>query len=738
MIEMTTSSDHDARIEALIGEMTLEEKAGQLTAHPNAIRPLMGINPDRERSAEALKAKIRAGEVGTLFNGLGVAEAAAAQRIALEETRLGIPLLFAADVIHGYATVFPIPLGEAASFDPDLAERTARAAAMEAAANAVHQVYAPMVDVARDQRWGRVAEGAGEDVVLGSAFAAARVRGFQGTGLAAADAVLATPKHFAAYGAVSGGMEYNSVDISPQTLWETHLPPFRAAFQAGALSTMTAFHDLNGVPATGDPALMTGVLRGDLGFAGFVVSDFTADEELIAHGFAADGRDAARIALTAGVDSSMASGLYEQHLPDLVRSGEVPLKQLDEAVRRLLRVKAALGLFDNPYKGMDPAAAEAALGRQATAELAREAARRSIVMLKNQGGLLPLDPAARIALIGPMGDDLDNIFGPWTLFGDAASRRGLDAAMRVAMADPDALTVVKGADFEAPIEGGIEAAVAAARQADVVVLAIGESRRMSGEAQSRTEIVVPAPQQALAEAVSAIGKPMVVLLSNGRALALEGAVREAGAILVTWFLGSQSGPAIADILFGAKGPSGRLPVSFPQAAGQQPLFYDRKSTGRPETPGAVTRSGRPVPFKARYRETPNAPLYPFGHGLTYGEVVYERLYLPAELAWDGAIEIAASLRNIGARAAEEVAQLYVHDRVASRTRPIRQLKGFAKLALAPGETAQIRFTLTRADLTFPGADLSPTVEPGTFDLWIAPSAKAEGVSGTFELLRPSV
>jgi beta-glucosidase len=734
MIGMTTSSDHDARIEALIGQMTLEEKAGQLTAYPNAIRPLTGINPDRERSAEALKAKIRAGDVGTLFNGIGVPEAAEAQRIAIEETRLGIPLLFAADVIHGYSTVFPIPLAEASSFDPDLAMRTARASATEASANAVHQIYAPMVDIARDQRWGRVAEGAGEDVFLGCALAAARVRGFQGVDLAAGDAVLSTPKHFAAYGAVSGGMEYNSVDISPQTLWEIHLPPFRAAFQAGALSTMTAFHDLNGVPASGDAALMTGILRGDLGFTGFVVSDFTADEELIAHGFAADGRDAARIALTAGVDSSMASGLYETYIPDLVRAGEVGLEQLDEAVRRLLRVKAALGLFDTPYKGMDPAAAEAALGQEATAALAREAARRSIVMLKNQDGLLPLRSTTRIALIGPMGADLDNIFGPWTLFGDPASRHGLDEAMRAAMAHP-ALSVVKGADFEAPIEGGIEAAVAAARDAAVVVLAIGESRRMSGEAQSRAETVVPAPQQALAEAVAATGTPMVVLLSNGRALALTGAVRDAEAILVTWFLGSQSGPAIADILFAAAGPSGRLPVSFPQASGQQPLYYDRKSTGRPETPGAVTRSGRPVPFKARYRESPNAPLYAFGHGLTYGEIVYESLTLPAELAWDGAIEIAATLCNTGDHAAEETAQLYIHDRVASRTRPVRQLKGFARLALAPGETAEVRFVLTRADLTFPGADLSPTVEPGAFDLWIAPSAEADGAHGRFELVR---
>jgi beta-glucosidase len=721
--------NRDPRIEDLIARMTVEEKVGQLGCFADALRPFApDINPEANAlGAAEVREQIRAGRVGALFNGVGAAEGREAQRIAVEESRLGIPLLLGADVIHGMRTVFPIPLGEASTFEPDLAERTARATAVEATAAGIHWTFAPAVDIARDQRWGRVAEGAGEDVVLGSAFAAARVRGFQGTDLTADDALLATPKHFAAYGAVAGGMEYNAVDIAPQTLRDVHLPPFKAAVDAGALTFMSAFNDINGVPASANRELMTDILRGEWGFPGLVVSDYTADMELIAHGFADGERDATRLAFVAGVDMSMQSGFYATHLPDLVASGEVPMDVLDEGVRRVLTVKHAIGLLDNPYRSLD-AEVEADTSKNAAhAELAREASRRSIVMLKNDG-ILPLPTAGRkIALIGPFGADVDNLEGCWTLFGDKARHINIEDGLRAALSAPDTLEVVAGSGIEEPIDGGIDAAVAAARRADVVLLAIGEPQVYSGEAQSRTQIVVPPAQQALAEAIAATGTPMVVLLKNGRALALTGAVRDAGAILVTWFLGSQTGPAIADVVFGAYNPSGRLPVSFPQDAGQQPYFYNHLRTGRPEL------ADQPPAFKARYREVTFEALYPFGHGLSYTTFAYDAPRVPAQVGWDETIVVAATVTNTGTVAGEEVVQLYIHDRVASRVRPVRELKAFRKVMLAPGASTDVRFELTRRDLAFTHRDgVTFEAEPGDFQVWIAGSSQ-QGEPATFVL-----
>jgi beta-glucosidase len=721
--------NRNSRIEDLIARMTLEEKVGQLGVFADAVRPFApDINPEvnAQGAAEVLE-QVRAGRVGALFNGVGAGEGREAQRVAVEESRLGIPLLFGADVIHGMRTVFPIPLAEASSFEPELAERTARATAIEATAAGVHWTFAPAVDIARDQRWGRVAEGAGEDVVLGSAFAAARVRGFQGPDLKAGDSLLATPKHFAAYGAVMAGMEYNTVDIAPQTLRDVHLPPFKAALDAGALTFMSAFNDINGVPASANRELMTDILRGEWGFRGLVVSDYTADMELIAHGFAEDERDATRLAFLAGVDMSMQSGFYGAHLPALVESGAVPVAVLDEGVRRVLTVKEAIGLFDNPYRSLDPAA-EADRSHDADhAALAREAARRSIVMLKNEGALPLRKSGQKIALIGPFGADTENLEGCWTLFGDASRHVNIERGLRDALVDASALEVVAGSGMEAPIEGGIEAAVAAARRADVVLLAIGEPQNYSGEAQSRTQIVVPAVQQALAEAVAATGKPIVVLLKNGRALALTGAVREAAAILVTWFLGSQTGPAIADVLFGDYNPSGRLPVSFPQDAGQQPYFYNHPRTGRPEL------ADQPPAFKARYREVTFEALYPFGHGLSYTNFDYSAPQAPASMGWDETIVVSATVTNTGEVAGEEVVQLYIHDRVASRVRPVRELKGFRKILLAPGASEEVAFEVMRADLAFTHRDGSTfEAEPGEFLVWICGSS-ATGDAAKFVL-----
>jgi beta-glucosidase len=730
----------DARVESLLARMTLEEKVGQLGVFADMVRPFApDVNPETNLSNAAdVLDQVRAGRVGALFNGVGAALGREIQRVAVEESRLGIPVLLAADVIHGMRTVFPIPLGEAASFEPELARRTARATAIEATAAGLHWTFAPAVDIARDQRWGRGAEGAGEDTLLGCAFAAARVRGFQGEDLRAADALLATPKHFAAYGAVAAGMDYNYVEISEGTLRDVHLPPFAAAFDAGALTVMTAFNDINGVPASANYALLTGLLRDEWGFPGLVVSDYTADMELVAHGYAEDDRDATRRAFLAGMDMSMQSGFYAAHLPALVESGEVPLALLDAAVRRVLSVKAAIGLLDDPYRSLDPAREADDSHLAAHEALARDAARRSIVLLKNdpvedQAGeprpLLPLRRDARIALVGPFARDVDNIEGCWTLFGDKSRYVTLEAGIRAALPADAALAVVDGCELEAPLEGGIEAAVEAAQAADVVLLAVGEPQRYSGEAQSRTRIVLPPAQQALAEAVAATGTPVVVLLRNGRALALEGAVRDADALLVTWFLGSQTGHAVADVLFGDYSPSGRLPVSFPHDSGQQPFFYNHPRTGRPETPEMSE-------FKARWREVPNTALYPFGHGLGYAPIAYGATVVDAAaLEWDGTLQVRATVRNCGDRAVEEVVQLYVHDRVGSRVRPVRELKDFRKLLLQPGEERDVVFALRRAQLAFSRADGGHGAEPGAFDVWIAPSAAA-GDAARFELLAP--
>ncbi|RBI56180.1 beta-glucosidase, partial [Xanthomonas oryzae pv. oryzae] len=550
---------------------------------------------------------------------------------------------------------------------------------------------------------------------------------FQGGDLTADDSLLATPKHFAGYGAVAAGMEYNAVDIAPQTLRDVHLPPFKAAFDAGALTVMSSFNDINGVPASANHELLTEILRGEWQFPGVVISDYTADMELIAHGYAADERDATKKAFLAGLDLSMQSGFYAAHLPSLVESGEVPMATLDASVRRILQLKDAIGLFDNPYRSLDPAREADTTYLPAHDALSRDAARRSIVLLKNQGGVLPLKKSGqRIALIGPFVQDRDNIEGCWTLFGDKERYVTLEQGMRAVVGTED-LSVVTGCGLEEALPDGISAAIDAAQAADVVVLALGEPQRFSGEAQSRTEISLPPAQQELAEAIAATGTPMVVLLRNGRALALTGAVRDAEAIAVTWYLGTQTGTGVADVLFGDYNPSARLPISFPQSTGQQPYFYNHLRTGRPELPTLAE-------YKARWREMPNEPLYPFGHGLSYTSFAYAPPQLSAaQLGWDDTLTITTRVTNTGKVAGEEVVQLYVHDRVASRVRPVRELKGFRKLLLQPGESQDVVFTLTRDALAFTNHKGGFGAEPGLFDVWVCASAKS-GEAATFELL----
>jgi beta-glucosidase len=721
-----------ALVDQLIARMTLEEKAGQLQLMASAWGggAALTLNPPGNGSDfNGQVNEARQGLLTGVFNGNGAKMARIMQTAAISESRLKIPLIFAADIIHGHRTIFPVPLAEVASFEPDLARRTAEAAAFEAAGAGIDWTFSPMVDVARDQRWGRGVEGGGEDPLLGELFAAARVHGFQGADLRSNEHMLACIKHFAAYGAAESGLDYNVVDMSMRRLREVYLQPYKAGFDAGALSAMASFNEINGVPSTGNHWLMTELLRGEWGFKGFVVSDYTGDEEMILGGYAKDGRDAAKLAFLAGVDMSMQSGLYRQHLPALVRSGEVPEAKLNESVRRVLALKAMLGLFNDPFRRIDEKREAARSMLPRTRALAREAGRKAIVLLKNDGDLLPLPRSGkRIALIGPFASGQRDLVGPWVVYADDAKAVDLATGVRSAVGDPRSIIVAQGSGVEEPLADGIEQAVAAARQADIVILAIGEGAGMSGEAQSRTEIVVPPPQQQLVEAVAAVGKPIVVVLKHGRALALEGAVADAPAILATWFLGTETGNAIADVLFGATSPSGRLPASFPWKSGQEPYYYAHKPTGRPNPPSELQ------PYKAHFREIPNSARYPFGHGLTYGRIEYSGLALSAPaMRMNGSIQVSATIANRGRRAAEEVAQLYIHDRVASITRPVRELKAFRKVALAPGQSEVVRFTLTPADLAFYGLKDRPVVEPGTFDVWIAPSAEAEGVHRRFEL-----
>ncbi len=723
----------EARIESLIARMTLQEKAGQLSLYGPADINTPNNPQAGWRNGQQETEDVRTGRLTGLFNNAGLEGKRRLQQVAVRESRLGIPLIFGADVIHGFRTIFPMPLAEASSWEPALAERTARAAAVEATADGFRWTFAPMVDIARDARWGRGLEGVGEDPYLARQFATARVRGFQGSNLANADSMLATPKHFAAYGAAEGGLDYNTSELSERTLREVYLPPFRAALDAGALSVMSAFNEIGGVPSTANPALLTGVLRDEWKFKGFVVSDYTADEELIEHGHAANAREAAKLAFMAGTDMSMQSGLYMRHLPDLVASGEVPMARLDEAVRRVLRVKLKLGLFDDPMRGLDGPPADQRVENPEFIALARESARRSIVMLKNEGQLLPLAKTGpqKIALIGPFAEGTKDLMGSWSLFPGQSAPVGIDEGLHAALGtEASRLTVTRGANVESPLPGGIETAVAAARDADVVVLAIGESQKMSGESRSRSDIGLPQAQQDLAEAVAATGKPVVVLLSNGRAMALKGAVRDARAILVTWFLGVQTGHAIADVVFGDFNPSGRLPVSFPQTAGQVPYYYAHKRTGRPSPESAPGTA-----FKTRYLDATNEALYPFGFGIGYAPVRYDQVELSTDrLAIGNTLRVRATVTNTGTREAEEVVQLYLAQRAASVTRPVRELKNFRKVRIAPGASEVVEFTVGNDDLQFLGRDMKPVVEPGEIDLWIAPSA-ADGIRKRFVLTR---
>src|SRR2546425_742403 len=706
----------EPKIASLLSRMTLEEKLGQLNQ----------LSVDNQPSPEQL-ALVRKGLVGSLFNLTGAAATRDAQRVAMAESRLHIPLIFGHDVIHGYRTIFPIPLGEAASWDPEAVEAAAHVAAKEAAAAGLHWTFAPMVDIARDPRWGRIAEGSGEDPFLGSAMAAARVRGFQGTNPRAPDAVLATVKHFAAYGGAEGGRDYNTVDLSERTLREVYLPPYKAALDAGAGSVMTSFNEIGGIPSTASPWLMTSLLRREWGFRGFVVSDWTAVAELLNHGVAGSRAEAGKLALEAGVDMDMVSRIYVDDLPALVRAGRIPMAVVNEAVRRVLRAKAALGLFDDPYHGATPERERAALLAPEHRQLARRVAEEAIVLLKNDAQLLPLASRVRtVAVIGPLADDKVSALGSWPGRGDP---RDAVTPLEGIKARAGSVSVVyaKGCAITDTASAGFAEAVAAAKQADVAVLVLGEAGDMSGEAASRANIDLPGVQQQLLEAVHATGTPIALVLMNGRPLTIPWAAEHVPAIVESWFLGVETGPALAAVLFGDVSPSGKLPVTFPRAVGQIPLYYNHKNTGRPTGPDKYT---------SKYTDLPVTPLFPFGHGLSYTTFSYSDLRLSApRIPPAGTLRASVTVTNSGSREGAEVVQLYVHDEVATVTRPVRALAGFRRVALKPGEARTLDFQLTSKELGLYNKDMKFVVEPGKFRVFVGGSSVG-GLEAEFEVGGP--
>ena len=748
-------NDVERKIDALIARMTLEEKLGQLQQ----------LGGDVGGKAEpGLLELARKGLLGSTLGVRGARNTNELQRAAVEQSRLKIPLIFGFDVIHGYRTIFPIPLGEAASWDTGLVERAAYVAATEARAAGIHWTFAPMVDVARDARWGRIAEGSGEDTYLGSRMARARVRGFQGSDYSAPDRVVACVKHFAAYGAAEAGRDYNATDMSEQRLREVYLPPFKAAVDAGVGTLMSAFNDINGVPASGNHFTLTKILRGEWNFDGFVVSDYTSVQEMIAHGYASDGRDAARLGLTAGVDMEMVSRLYNQNAAELLKQGKLRVADIDEAVRRILRVKFRAGLFEHPFTEESREASVTLSAENLRA--ARDVASRSLVLLKNERETLPLSKSVHsIAVVGPLADDPRAIIGSWSGDGRAQDAVTLLAGIKAQVSPRTKVVYAKGVSVEGKgVTGNYDApppepsaaggtnvasaadteaarlattptaanafaeAVRAAKDADVVVIAVGETAEMSGEAAARTSLDLPGRQLELIQAIAQTGKPYVVVLMNGRPLSINWVAENSPAILETWFAGTQGGNAIADVLFGDVNPGGKLPVTFPRAAGQEPFYYNHTSTGRPPSNEKYT---------SKYLDVPVTPLFPFGHGLSYTSFRLSNLRPSAtSISVSGSIEVSVDVENTGPREGVEVVQLYIRDVAASRVRPVKELKGFERVTLQPGERRTLRFTLTRLELGFYDEQMRFIVEPGTFRLMAGrSSADPEMLEATFEVVK---
>ena len=735
----------ERKVDALLKQMTLDEKIGQLVqysateAHP-APTPgnstvALNVNPPAPGGVDSY-ALAQKGELGSMLNTVGQGLTNHFQHAAVDNTRLHIPLLFGADVIHGFRTIFPVPLATASSWDPALITDIAHLAAMEARTAGVDWVYSPMVDIARDARWGRCTEGAGEDPYLGSAIARAYIRGYQGDSLSAPDSVVASVKHFAAYGAAEAGREYNTTDMSELQLRQVYLPPYHAAVEAGSATVMSSFNSLNGVPATANPFLLQTILRTEWGFDGPVVSDYTAVMELTHHGIALDAAMASEKALIAGVDIDMMSHYYDAELPALVKSGRVPMPVVDEAVRRVLTLKFALGLFDHPFTEGPEVTGAVPEHRP----LVRRAAEESFVLLQNnpapQDTLLPLAKTTkRIALIGPLADDASDMVGAWSganNFGDVRTLRAtmVDRAQQTGAI----LTYEKGTEISGTSDSGFAAAIAAAQNSDVAILALGESSDMSGEAASRAHLDLPGNQEQLLEAVVATGKPVVLLVFSGRPLVLDWAAQHVPAIMEVWFPGVETGPAIVETLFGDVAPSGKLTMSFPRAVGQEPLYYNQLPTGRPIQHADPAHPGYvEMKYVSRYLDVPNDALFPFGHGLTYSTFGYSGVSVSTQSISSASlmrdqksqpVVATATVTNTGKRRATEIVQCYVNIRGASTEQPVRNLKGFTRITLDPGQSQTVHFPLGFGELSFYNVKVQQVVEPADYTVYIGGSSTA--------------
>lgn len=699
-----------ARVEALLAQMTLEEKLGQMTQHAWGLG-----DPDEVR------ARVKRGQIGSFLNAGSLNTRNELQRLAMEETRLGIPLIFGRDVIHGFKTVFPIPLGQAASFNPELVERAAAVAALEASEQGIDWTFAPMVDIGRDPRWGRVAESCGEDPFLTAQLGAAMVRGFQGEDVSDGRHVAACAKHFVGYGASESGKDYNTTWLPEPLLRDVHLPPFRACVEAGVLTLMSAFNDLNGVPASVNPFTLRQVLKGEWAFGGFVVSDWAALMELLQHGLCGHPAESAREAVAAGLDMEMATTCFRDELPALVERGLVNVAFIDESVRRILAVKEKLGLFERPYRDAPTRSVHLCDDHR---RVARELSQQSLVLLNNDQGLLPLRHSIRkLALVGALADDGHNQLGCWTLDGEALHSVTLKGALSKRLPDVELLVAPGVADCRSDDTSGFADAVHAAKSAELVIACVGEDANLSGEAKCRAFLDLPGAQPQLIEQLAATGTPLVVIVMAGRPLVLEQLVHTAGALLYAWHPGTEGGEALTDVLVGDVNPSGKLPMSFPRATGQIPVYYAHKNTGRPpqgDRKGVPTGTPLdPVDFDSSYVDLDVAPLFPFGFGLSYTRFGYRGLSVaPATTSLSEPVTVSVEVTNEGERAGTETVQLYVRDRVASMTRPVRELKGFQRVELQPSERKTVRFELHPKALAFTGRDMRPCVEPGRFQVFV--------------------
>jgi beta-glucosidase len=705
----------DQRVDSVLRLMTLEEKIGQMNQYSSDFAATGPITKDGDKQNQ-----IRKGMIGSFLNITGADRTRALQEIAMQ-SRMKIPLLFGQDVIHGYRTTFPIPLAESASWDLPAIELSARIAATEASAVGIHWIFAPMVDISRDPRWGRVMEGAGEDPYLGSAIAKARVKGFQGKGLGNTNAVMACVKHFAAYGAAVGGRDYNSVDMSLRMLHEIYLPPFKAAAEAGAATFMNSFNDLNGVPATGNAYLQRDILKKQWNFKGFVVSDWGSVGEMINHGYAKDNAEAAMLAANAGSDMDMESRSYIQHLAKLVKQGKVKMNEVDDAVRRILQKKFEMGLFDDPYKYCSTIMENEQWNNQTHIDAAKNIAKKSIVLLKNEKQLLPLSKKTKtIALIGPLVKAVKEHLGFWSFDWDDDTARITtlyDAVQKKLDADAK-LLYAKGCNINDNNTNGFAEAVAVANQSDIAIMYIGEERAMSGEAKSKSNIHLPGVQEELVKAVMATGKPVIVIIGAGRPLIFNWTADNVPAILYTWWLGTKAGDAITDVLFGDYNPSAKLPMSFPRTEGQIPVYYNYYSTGRP------AQNDSDVNYVSAYIDLPNSPKFPFGYGLSYTNFEYSDIKLnKTKINANEKIEASITVTNTGNYDGDEVVQLYIRDKVASVVRPVKELKGFQKIFLKKSESKEVKFIITKDDLRFYNNNLKYSYEPGDFSIFIGGNSR---------------